>query len=179
MPETWLKANTRALATGTIAVVLLALLGGVLASGLIGAADRAWLRVVGSMVVLVAAVLFAGFLRQMKRPRLACDGTHLLVYLSAGKPFPVPLEAVEVFFRGQGPAMLKGQNVNAKVATVVIRLAERAKDWQARDVKSALGAWRDGYITIRGTWCEPIDTEVIRRLNRSLQEAKEEREADR
>ena len=173
MAETWLKANTRVLAMGTIPVVLLGLLGGVLASGLIPAIDHRWLRVVGGVIVAVATLLVAGLLRQMTRPRLACDGTHLLVDFAATGSFQVPLEVVEVFFQGQGPAMLTGRSEHAKVANIVVRLAERAKDWHARDIKPALGAWREGYITIRGTWCEPINPEVIHRLNRKLREAKE------
>ena len=172
MAETWLRVNTRVLVAGTIPVVLLGLMGGVLATGLIPVIDRPWLRVGGWVVVAVAALVIAALLRQMARPRLACDGTHLIVDFGAIRPFRVPLEAVEVFFQGQGPAMLKGWNEKAKAANIGVRLAERAEDWHARDVKPVLGAWCEGYITIRGTWCEPIHPEVIHRLNRRLREAK-------
>lgn len=154
-------------------MVLLGLLGGVLAAGLIPAVDRPSLRLAGCVAIAIAALLVAGLLRHMIRPRLACDGSHLLVYLASEGPFRVPLEVVEVFFLGQGPAMLEGRNEKANATNIVVRLAERAKPWHVRDVKLALGSWSEGYITIRGTWCEPIHPDVIHRLNRSLREAKE------
>jgi hypothetical protein len=39
-------------------------------------------------------------------------------------------------------------------------------------VKPAFGNWSEGYVTVRGTWCEPLDSEVVRRLNRRLKEVK-------
>jgi hypothetical protein len=44
-------------------------------------------------------------------------------------------------------------------------------------VKPALGAWCDSYVTIRGTWCEPLNGELIRRLNRRLREVTEQTRA--
>jgi hypothetical protein len=49
-----------------------------------------------------------------------------------------------------------------------IRLAERATEWAQRDVKPALGAWCGGYITIHGTWCEPLDIDLVNQLNKRL-----------
>ncbi len=66
-------------------------------------------------------------------------------------------------------AALEGlPGVGRKTANVVLRLAERADDAHDRDVTSALGAWRDGYITIRGTWCEVINAELLETLNARL-----------
>ena len=31
-----------------------------------------------------------------------------------------------------------------------------------------LGSWEHGYIVVRGTWCEPINREVIKGLNKRL-----------
>ena len=174
MVETWLKANTRALVIGTIPPTLAALLGVVLATGMASAADNAWWRAGGGAVAVAATFMVALLLRQTTLPRLACDGEHLLVYLTWAAPFRVPLDVVEVFFQGQGPAMLGRKHKNAQVATIVVRLAERAEDWKKRHVKPALGTWCEGYITIRGTWCEPINVEVIHQLNRRLREAKGE-----
>jgi hypothetical protein len=39
-------------------------------------------------------------------------------------------------------------------------------------VKPSLGTWCGGYVTIRGTWCEPLQPDLIRRLNRRLKEVK-------
>ena len=43
-----------------------------------------------------------------------------------------------------------------------------------RDVKPALGHWCDAYITIYGTWCEPLTTEVFSRMNKRLAEVHRE-----
>jgi hypothetical protein len=90
-----------------------------------------------------------------------------------GAPLEVPLDVVEAFFQGTGPSMLPGDRVRPrKTANVVIRLADRASDVHHRDVTPALGEWRDGYITIRGTWCEPVTEELLRKLNARLADAK-------
>ena len=34
-----------------------------------------------------------------------------------------------------------------ETSTIVVRLAEAAAEWRFREVKPALGAWCDGYIT--------------------------------
>jgi hypothetical protein len=77
---------------------------------------------------------------------------------------------VEAFFLGQGPAKLPGSPNAQQTVNLVARLAQRETDWARREVKPALGNWCDGYITIRGTWCEPLDNELVRRLNRRLKE---------
>jgi hypothetical protein len=80
---------------------------------------------------------------------------------------------VEAFFVGQGPAELPGGMARSQeTANLVARLAQRATEWAQRDVKPALGRWCEGYVTIRGTWCEPLNTELVRRLNRRLAEVK-------
>jgi hypothetical protein len=58
--------------------------------------------------------------------------------------------------------------------TVVVRLAERAKSWHQRSVDPARGQWKDGYITILGAWCAPLDGEVVKRMNHRLAEVKRE-----
>ena len=56
---------------------------------------------------------------------------------------------------------------------LVARLSQRHTEWAKHEVKSALGNWADGYITIRGSWCEPLSGETIRKLNRRLKEVKD------
>jgi hypothetical protein len=53
-----------------------------------------------------------------------------------------------------------------------VRLAERARQWHHRPVRRALGRWCDGYIVIRGIWCEPISAELVHRMNAKLIETK-------
>jgi hypothetical protein len=60
---------------------------------------------------------------------------------------------------------------------VVVRLAESATDWKHREVRPAFGQWCEGYITLRGAWCEPITREVMQGLNRRLAEVQRERKA--
>src|SRR5690606_38682536 len=93
-------------------------------------------------------------------------------YLRSGGPFRVPLEIVECFLLGQAPTLLPGkQQERAETAAVVIKLSETAEAWRHQDVKPALGKWCEGYITIRGTWCEPLNVKLINRLNAQLAEA--------
>ncbi len=61
-----------------------------------------------------------------------------------------------------------------ETSTVVVRIAERALDWHQRPVKTMLGQWCGGYITVRGTWCEPITAELIQRLNHRLVDVQRE-----
>ena len=58
-----------------------------------------------------------------------------------------------------------------------LRLAEAASEWKHRDMRPAFGLWCEGYITIRGAWCEPIGKELMQRLNRRLAEVHRERKA--
>src|SRR6185503_11484600 len=103
---------------------------------------------------------------QMRQPRLAYDEGALLLYLRGSRPIRVPVEIVECFLLGQAPTMLPGkQHEHSEAASVVIRLSESAADWVHRDVKPALGKWCEGYITLRGTWCEPLNVATINRLN--------------
>jgi hypothetical protein len=110
----------------------------------------------------------------MALPRIAYRPGEVLFYLKSRGSIAVPLDVVEAFFQGEGPAHLPGSpSPQTKTVNLVARLAQRETAWQSREVKAALGAWQEGYITIRGTWCEPITGEVIRRLNRRLREVKE------
>ena len=55
-------------------------------------------------------------------------------------------------------------------SNLVIRLDEKATDWHEVEVKPALGRWSEGYVTIHGTWCEPLTLEVLQHLNVRLHE---------
>lgn len=150
-----------------------------IASGIVIALTREqgwnWVRFV-SLVLggwgLIATLLLW---RALFVPRLAYEDGHLLVHLRAGAPVRVPIEIVEVFFLGQASAeVAEGERESS---TVVVRLAERAKEWHEAQVRSALGEWTDGYITIRGTWCEPLRPELLQQLNKRLAAVRRERAA--
>ena len=165
--ETWLKPNQR--------VLLLCLVGSVILSGL-----AVWLfRLtepiyfwVGICLLPLAVALALGvFLRTLRR-RLAYRSGTLLVDLGPGKPIPVPIEAVECFFLGSAKTSISGRwGIQSRAVSVVVRLAEKAVEFHDRSVSPGLGSWSEGYITIRGSWCEPVSPALIAKLNRRLIEA--------
>jgi hypothetical protein len=172
MPEVWLRTNRRALLLGLILPGLTAL-GGVFLFA------AAWLQgwhwsvlVIAGTIIAGAAYLAASLLWLASQPRLAYEQDSLLVYLDQREPVKVPLEFVECFFLGQGASNLpKLDGVEPETSNVIVRLAERAKDWHHRDVKPSVAHWCEGYITLRGAWCEPISGEGLKQLNRRLAEA--------
>jgi hypothetical protein len=124
-------------------------------------------------------VLWTPFLLLI-RPRLAITPRHLLVYLRGWYPWHVPLEAVECFFIGQAASPVQVRHPSGgrvETVTVVVRLAEKARQWHQRPIDPKQGSWKDGYITILGTWCEPLDGDVVNRMNHRLAEIKRARRA--
>ncbi len=55
---------------------------------------------------------------------------------------------------------------------VVMRLAERSRQWREVEVNTLLGYWCDGYATIRGAWCERLSMDLVAELNNRLMHAK-------
>ncbi len=171
MRECWLRANLRAMSLGLIPPAFLLLSGVGLTIGYWQGALGTWAAWCGVALSALGALWIAVTIYAMRLPRLGFEDGHLLVYLRSTVPIRVPIRHVECFFLGQAPSGVMGPGgEESETATVVVRLAEAAKDWQHRDVKPALGHWCDGYITIRGTWCEPLSTEVFERLNKRLVE---------
>jgi len=167
MPETWLKPNRRAMLLACIPPILIVTLGVWLAV----TSGDGWLSWIWAALAAIGVVTTVALLIQLRQPRIAYGDGRLLFYLRSGQPIAVPVQVVEAFFLGQGPAKLPGgTHARQQTMNLVARLAQRETDWARRDVKPALGNWCDGYITIRGTWCEPLNNEVVRRLNRRLKE---------
>jgi len=166
MAETWLRPNTRALWLGAAMPVAGAALGAALAAGLW---QSAWAHRAGWLLLALSLLVLTALAWQGSRPRLARQGKHLLVYLRAGRPIRLPLNVVEGFLLGQAPSMLPGKRYDRmEAAALVIKLSDRAAEWARFDVKPALGAWCNHYITIRGTWCEPLSVDLVNRLNARL-----------
>lgn len=172
--ETWLAPNRRVLG---LALVPALLLGGI--GGLLWAQFLAWpVRLAGGFAVAASVVLIVSIILQMRRPRIAYHQGKVHFFLTSRRPHAVPVEIVEAFFIGQGPAGLPGaSDRNTRAINLVARLSQRAPDWAERDVKQALGRWEEGYVSIRGTWCEPLTGEVVRRLNRRLSEVQRDSES--
>ncbi len=176
MSEVWLRSNATALRAALIPLALAALAGGLTAA----LAGPLWVRMAGGGAA-VAATLAAGvWAWLMGRPRLSFDGRHVLVNLRPGRPIRLPLEVVECCFLGQRPAQLSGPGYEgSKMAAVVLRLAESASEWSSMRVEPSLGQWEDSYITLYGTWCEPLNLDRVNQINQCLQRAHEARGGQR
>jgi len=177
MHEIWLRPNRRALWFGAVPPLLIAAIGMWMATS--ASFANAWIRSVGITLLVLAVLILVAIGRQFLRPRIAYRDGYVLFNLRAGSPITVPIEYVEAFFVGQGPALLPGRTAeNEKTYNLVARLAQRQVDWANREVNPALGNWAEGYVTVRGTWCEPLEQELVRKLNRRLKEVKEHHAAE-
>ena len=173
--EVWVRSNSRAMIIGLTAPLLLVILGLAIALDWTGE-SQPWRPIVGFGLASVGGLLTLVLGWFSRLPRLAYDGEALLVYLRSGVPIRVPIDAVECFFLGAGLVPLPGHaNREVQISTLVVRLAERATDWHSMEVKPALGAWCGGYITLRGTWCEPLSVDFVNRLNARLSAVQRER----
>lgn len=173
MTTVWLRPNRRILGAAALAGLLLLVVG----SGLIllgtFAGRGAWAQVLGWPAAVLGASIFAANLYHLLRPRVSYSGGQVKFYLRWGRPVATPIEVVEAFFVGQGPAFLPGPvGKEAETINLIARIAERAAEWHRVEVFPVLGSWCDGYVIIRGTWCEPLNEEVVRRINHELAETK-------
>ena len=172
MQEVWLKTNRRAILLGFIVPLLLIALGVWIFLQSIGE-QQLLSRVVGGIVVMFGAGTWIVLAAQLRRPRIAFHDGLVKFYLRSGQPIAVPVHIVESFFAGQSDAHMPGFAKQPQSANLIARLARRNTEWAEQTVKPALGKWSDSYVIIRGTWCEPLNAEVIRRINRRLKEVKE------
>ena len=176
MAENWLHSNRRATWIGALPWFAVIIVGISLAAGWIGSPSWTVLRWMGAFLGVVGAVLMGLWLYATHRPRLSYDDGFLLVYLRVHRPLRIPIEIVECFFMGQGQSQLPGPaGRSVETANLIVRLAERANDWKQIAVHPVLGRWCDGYITIRGAWCEPLKRETVNRLNARLTDVQRDR----
>jgi hypothetical protein len=169
MREVWLKPNVRALRLGLILPVLVALTGAAIVALVTTGRLPAALNVLGIVLSVIGSLGTLGIMRELRRPRLAYENGDVLAYVRAGSPVRIPVEIVEGFLIGQAPSLLPGRyRERYETTTFILRLSESAAEWSHGEVKPALGRWCDGYITIRGTWCEPLSVDLARRLNQRL-----------
>ncbi|HQU41201.1 MAG: hypothetical protein B7Z73_06175 [Planctomycetia bacterium 21-64-5] len=174
MFEAWLLPNRRILAFAAILPAAALVTGIALVAASRSGPGRGWLLVPGAIVSGVSLVGLLFLFWQSRQARLACDGRRLLVQLGTLRPVAVPLEVVEGFLLGQGPSFLPGKRYEAaQVANFVVRLAERASEWERVEVNRQLGTWCGHYITICGTWCQPLSVALVNRLNARLTEVKQ------
>jgi hypothetical protein len=165
MPEIWLKVNRRPFFAALSAFVPLIVSCGFMAargSSLAGLA----------IVFLLVCIVTIAWLCFGKNPLTYRDG-RLLVRTGKGV-VSVPIEFVEGFLLGQGPSYLPGKRASRlDTSTLVVRLAERATQWEFVPMHSMLGSWCHHYITFRGTYCERLSVDLVNRLNARLYEAQQ------
>ena len=176
--QCWLKTNRRALALGMLLPAAMALAAGATLAWSV-ASGQHWLVQLVLLFLAAAPLWMIGELvYAITRPRIGYEAGELLVYLEPARPTRVPIDIVEVFFLGQGPSELpKLKGREPETQNVIIRLAESAVEWKHRDVRPSFGHWCEGYITIRGSWCEPITKDVMRQLNQRLSAVHQQRKA--
>ena len=176
MAESWLKTNRRALLLGMIPPAAVSAMG---VGGLAWAIATGQSAVVHLIVVIIAVAplwLVGQVLYVATQPRIGYEVGELLVFVEPARPTRVPIDLVECFFLGQGASELPKLNGREpETQNVVVRLAESAAEWKHRDVRPAFGHWCEGYITIRGAWCEPLTPALMRKLNHRLAEVHRER----
>lgn len=138
--------------------------------GWVGTVTEGWMRWVGLALSLAGGTTIIALAVQGVRPRMAVQDHNLLVFLRLGAPLAIPLSKVECVFLGRPETQLTLGQRN-RMVSLVIRLAEAATDYKAREVKPSLGRWEEGYITIHGAWCEPLTLELAQRINARLRDA--------
>ncbi len=164
MREVWLRTNTRIYWT---AVVVCAI-GFIAGAAQLVVRGWQWPPAAGMSGLLVA---MAGLLYAIRRPCLAYENKTLLLWLGSLRPIRVPINVVEGFLLGQGPSYLPGKRAaRLDTTTLVVRLAEKFPEWERQPTNRRLASWCGHYVTIRGTWCEPLSLELVNRLNRRLYE---------
>jgi hypothetical protein len=175
--EVWLRSNRRVMLVACVAPLLLLVLGLPVALNVL--VEAPWYaRAIAGLLAVLGALFLNMLVWYGRLPRLAYDGRHLLVFLRTAGPLEVPIEFVECFLLGSGLRRLPGRSGReVQVVQLGVRLAERATDWAQVEVKPALGKWCGGYITIYGTWCEPLTVELVNKLNARLHAAHREQQA--
>jgi hypothetical protein len=174
MAEILLRPNVRALYAGLFVPGAIGIIGLAMALGPWDAAS--WVRVVGWILVALGGLVAVMLVWQGRQPRLAYEDGLLLLNLRSGAPIRLPIELVQCAFLGAGSTQLPGLGGREiRTANLVMRLEEKASDWAEVSVKSALGRWSEGYITIHGAWCEPLTLDLVQHLNQRLHELKQVR----
>jgi hypothetical protein len=175
MNEVWVRTNSRLYLATAVGLALVASLPAVVVLAMDGfqttVSFRPWL-VVAAVGLAIAALLAL----LSRRPRLAFDGTNVRFYVRAGSRVDVPVELVEAFLLGKGPTYLPGHaNDTTETTTLVVRVSERAEEFNHIETTPTLAAWCGHYCTLRGTWTEPLSIDLVNRLNQRLYDAQQAR----
>jgi hypothetical protein len=179
MREIWLHTNRRAILLGMLLPGSIAVSGAALAVASWQLGAGRWWTAAGMVCALGGLLALASLAWWLSVPRLAYEAGELLVFVDRREPIRVPIDIVECLFLGQGPSFLPDlAGREPETANVIVRLAESAAEWKHRDVSPRIAHWYEGYITLRGAWCEPIKPEGLRQLNHRLAEIHRQRQAE-
>ena len=170
--EIWLRGNRRALVVGSVAPAVLGTVGVMGATNLLPIELSISMRLAAGILAILSALVGIAMASQARLPRLAYADGKLLIYAGSSKPYQVPIDIVEVFFGGQGATDVHVPSHKVESRYVVVRLAERHKEWHERKMRPSFGRWHDGYISLSGVWCEPITADLIKTMNHKLVETK-------
>jgi hypothetical protein len=173
MNEIWLQSNRRTVVAIALAIGLVGLLFAVLSFGMMQSGSVVAARVSGFMAaIVIVAAAAAGYLGT--RPRLAFDGRKLRIHIGTAQPALIPIELIEGFLLGKGPSYLSGKDdYKTETSTLIVRIAERAPEWEKVPTNVRVAAWCGHYVTLRGTWTEPLSVDVVNRLNQRLYEVQQ------
>ncbi len=161
-----------------VAMLLAAVAALALGLLLLWQAQPGWLVVPAAVLAGLGACWTWAALWYLFLPRLELRGKELWIRLHPAHRAQIPLEHVEAFLLNQGPAMPQQQLRDKALATcLVVRVAEKAHPWSQLRMASLLAVWCGPYITLRGTWLEPLTIDKVNRLNELLYQAKQSAEA--
>jgi len=166
--EVWLRGNPRP------ALALLGIVGlsAVAMAVVVKLAAPPWVFV-PVVVVGIVEVVVAGFLAwRASRPRLVWDGDVVEIRLAPFGVHRVPLVMVECVFPGSRSIVEATEGEGRRVGTLILRIAERAGEWQARSTSPSWGSWEDGQVVFDGRWCEPLSPQLARDISTRLLEAR-------
>jgi hypothetical protein len=136
MREIWLRPNRRAILFGCIPPLLLTGAGLWILVAEIKTGRSYW---PGGLMITLGLGSIGLLMTQLFRPRIAFSKGSVLFYVRSGRPIGVPVDVVEAFFAGQGPAHLPAVSKQPQSVNLIARLSQRATEWACQDVKPALG----------------------------------------
>lgn len=166
MREVWLRGNTRVLWVSTCVAAIVSGLG--LALACFGGFTHRPLALVAGLIAALTPVVLATRLWRRQGARLQYASGRMRVLLGP-QPIEVPIQFIECFLVGTSSSFLPNEKLHhAETKTLVVRLRENAPEWERRELDPRLGTWCGHHITIRGTWCEPLNLALVQRLNDRL-----------
>jgi hypothetical protein len=170
MNEVWVRTNPRIYYAAAATAAIVGMLPGLFVRmSFMGKTTTWWFYVAVAGFVIAAILLLLS-----RRPRLSFDGVNVRFYVRAGARVDVPVELVEAFLLGKGPTYLPGHaNDTTETSTLVVRISERAEEFNHVETTPTLAAWCGHYCTLRGTWTEPLSVDLVNRLNQRLYDAQQ------